>query len=217
MRKLAWFTGGFGAACLLFCYLLDGWIPAVVCALLCALSLLVTHFTRPGKSELPDISLLPRHRRVLFRMFRRAGAIFLGCTIAFLWFWGYALLFRAPAERLAGTTTVISGEVASYPEETSIGGYSVTLRLDGDFRTPDVLLYGSAAWGSLKPGDRVTCTVRLKSSETLYGDETTYYTAKGVFLLGYCNDAPFVERAGSVPFRYWPDLCARAQIGRAHV
>ena len=210
MRKLTWFAGGFGIASLLSCYLFDGWVPAIICALLCTLSLLFWYTSRPKGYESPDVSLLPRRRRLPFQMFRRAAALFLGGALAFLWCSAYAALYRAPAAELAGTTQTISGEISSFPESTSIGGYSMTVRLDGDFRSPDVLLYGSAEWGDLKPGDRVTCTARLKSSGILYGDETTYYTAKGVFLLGYCNDPPQVERADSIPFRYWPDLCADA-------
>ena len=209
MRRLAWLAGGFGAACLLSCYLFGGLIPAVVCALLCGLSLLIWYGVRPKGYESPDVSLLPRRRRMPFQIFRRAAALFLGGALAFLWFSAYFTLFRAPAAELAGTTRTIFGEISSYPEETSIGGYSMTVRLDGDFRSPDVLLYGSTEWGSLKPGDRVTCTARLKSSDLLYGDETTYYTAKGVFLLGYCNDPPQMKRAKFIPARYWPDLCAK--------
>lgn len=209
MRQLAWFAGGFGAACLISCYLFNGILPAVLCILLCALSLLVWYGTRPKGFESPDPSLLARRRRLAFQLFRRTAALSLGAAAAFLWYSGYSALFYAPAARLAGTEQTISGEISSYPEETSIGGYSMTLRLDGDFRSPDILIYGSEDWGDLRPGDRVSCTARLNSSEFLYGDETTYYTAKGVFLLGYCNDAPVVERADSIPVRYWPDWCAR--------
>lgn len=210
MRKLAWFAGGFGIACLLSCYVIGGILPAALSALLCVLSLLVWQAVRPRGAENHDVSLFPRRRRLLFQVSRRAAALCLGGALAFLWFLGYTALFRAPAEELAETEQTISGTVSSYPEETSIGGWSMTVRLDGDFRSPDVLLYGSEDWGGLKPGDRVTCTARLKSSELLYGDETTYYTARGLFLLAYCDDPPEVEYAGFVPLRYWPDLCARA-------
>lgn len=210
MRKLVWFAGGFGAACLLCCRAYIGIVPTVLCALLCMLSLLVWYGARPKGYEPPDPGLLPRRRRLPFQIARRTAALFLGAVLALLWVRAYSALFRAPAEQLAGTTRTISGEVSSYPKPTSIGGYSMTLRLDGGLRSPDVLLYGSAEWGDLKPGDRVTCTARLKSSELLYGDETTYYTAKGVFLLGYCNNPPRAERAERIPFRHWPDLCARA-------
>lgn len=210
MRKLAWFAGGFGAACLLSCYTVTGTLPAILCALLCVLSLLIWFGARPCGPEPPDPALLPRRRRLPFQAARRAAALFLGAVLAFVWVHAYSALFRTPAEQLAGTTSTISGEVLSYPKATSIGGYSLTLRLDGGLRSPDVLLYGSADWGTLKPGDQVTCTARLQSSELLYGDETTYYTAKGVFLLGYCNDPPQAEPAERIPVRHWPALCARA-------
>ncbi len=210
MRKLAWFSGGFGAACLLSCYAVKGFIPAVSALLLFACGMLVCQFTRPRNLESRDLSLLPSRRRISLQIARRSAALFLGAAMAFLWFWGYSALFYAPTESFAGTEQTISGEVSSCPEETSIGGWSMTLRLDGDFRSPDVLLYGSEDWGDLKPGDHVTCTARLKSSDFLYGDETTYYTARGLFLLAYCNDPPTVVRANSIPVRYWPDLCAKA-------
>jgi len=129
-------------------------------------------------------------------------------VLAFGWFAGYSVLFYEPTKHLADTEQPLSGTVLSYPDKTSIGGYSVTVRLDGDFRAPHVLLYGSEDWGDLEPGDRVACTARIKASDRLYGDETTYYTAKGVYLLAYCNDPPQAEWAETVPFRHWPALCA---------
>lgn len=208
MRKLAWFSGGFGAACLLSCYRWGGLWPAVAAAAVWLLSLVLWRYSRPRKDEPADVSLLRRPRRILFETSRRLTAVCLGGVVALGWFAGYSALFYRPAAELAGTEQVISGTVVSYPEETSIGGYSMTVRLDGDFRAPDVLLYGGEEWDGLKPGDRVSCTARLKASDRLYGDETTYYTAKGVFLLAYCNDPPEVEWAEKVPARYWPALCA---------
>ena len=210
MRKLAWFAGGFGAACLLSCFVAEHLLFAVIGAVLCMISAAVFVLTRPHKTEAPYIHLLSAGRRVFFSAARRFSAFFLGCTLAFLWFVGYTALFRTSADNLADTEQVISGTVTSYPQETSIGGYSVILRIDGNFRSPDVLIYGNAEWGALVPGDRISCTARLKSSEFLYGDETTYYTARGLFLIGYCNDTPAAERATSVPLRYWPTFCAHA-------
>ena len=210
MRKLAWFAGGFGSACLLSCFAAEHLLFAVVGAVLCVISAVLFFLTRPRKNENPYLHLLPAFRRVLFSVSRCAAIFFLGCALAFLWFIGYSALFRTTADTLAGTEQVISGTVTSYPEETSIGGYSVILRIDGDFRSPDVLIYGNADWGDLVPGDRISCTARLKSSEFLYGDETTYYTARGLFLLGYCDDAPTVERIDSVSLRYLPTFCAHA-------
>lgn len=213
MRKLAWFSGGFALACLLSAYALGGLLPALIAAGIFAAALTAALATRPRGTESPDLSLLPAGRRAVFQIVRRLAALCLGAALAFGWAAGYAALFRAPAEALAGTEQAITGTVASYPQETSIGGRSLTVKLDGGLTAPDVLLYAGPDWAGLRPGDRIACTARLKSSDFLYGDETTYYTAKGIYLLAYCNDPPQAERAETVPLRYWPALCAHALRG----
>jgi len=209
MRKLAWFAGGFGLACLLSCYMDTNALFFAICGALCLILLTVWCFTKPHRDGNLRIFQLPRLRQIFFRIGRHGAVFFFGCALAFLWVVFYAMLFRVPAAELAGTEQTVSGTVTSYPEETSIGGYSVILRLDGGFRAPDVLLYGNEKWGGLAPGDRVTCEARLESAEFLRGNETTYYTARGLFLLGYCNAPPVVEKAESVPMRYRPVLCAK--------
>ncbi len=210
MRALAWFSGGFAAACLLACYGWGGLLPGGAAALLWAGMLAVRQATRPRAGEHLDLALLPVARQRLFGAARRVAALCLGGVLAFGWFAGYSSLFYAPAQALAGTEGPISGTVSSYPEQTSIGGWSMTLRLDGGLRAPDVLLYGDETWGGLKPGDRVTCQARLEASTWMYGEQTTYYTARGVFLIAYCNQSPLeVQQADAVPLIYWPDLCAR--------
>ena len=213
MRKLAWFSGGFALACLLSAYALGGPLPALIAAGLCAGAFAALLLTRPRGFESPDLSLLSAGRRAAFQIARRLAALCLGAALAFGWAAGYAEIFRAPAEALAGAEQTLTGTVASYPRETSIGGRSLTVKLDGGLAAPDVLLYAGADWADLRPGDRITCTARLRSSDFLYGDETTYYTAKGIYLLAYCNDPPQAERAEAVPLRYWPALCAHALRG----
>lgn len=208
MRKLAWFAGGFGLICLLCCYGMGGFWAAVA-AVLGLLAAVLWRSVRPQQTEPVDVTLFRVSRRVAFEVSRRLTALCLGGVLAFGWFAGYSALFYEPTSELAGTEQTISGTVISYPKETSIGGWSMTIRLDGDFRAPDVLLYGSEEWGGLEPGDRVTCAARVKASDLLYGDETAYYTAKGVYLLAYCNDPPEAERTEGVPLRYWPALCAK--------
>ena len=209
MRKLTWFAGGFGVACLFACYGLGGVWAAVTAAVLLVLAAAVWLRTKQKSGESVDVRQFPRPRRAAFEAGRRLTTLFLGALLAFGWFAAYAGVFYQPTGELAGTEKSISGTVTSYPVETSIGGYSMTVRLDGDFRAPDVMLYATEDWGDLKPGDRVRCEAHIKASDMLYGDETTYYTAKGVYLLAYCNDPPEAERADSVPFRHWPALCAQ--------
>jgi len=213
MRRLAWFSGGFAAACLWACYGEGAAFP-VIAAVLTALSLAVWLRTRPRENEHPILLRRPNQkgplsRYTLFQISRRGVALCLGGLLALGWAGAYFTLFRAPAEEWVGEKREISGEVSSYPAPTSIGGWSMTVRLDGGFFAPDALVYAPEDWGTLKPGDRVTCTARVELSTRAYGDETTYYTAKGVYLLAYCNDAPEITFAERIPVQYWPALCAR--------
>lgn len=211
MRKLAWFAAGFAAACLWACYDLG---PVYLLGpLLPALGVWLS--TRPRGSGEAILLRRPagkdlRPRYKLYQLSRRALAFCLGGVAAFGWAGVYSALFRAPAEGFVGEGVPISGQVSSYPVPTSIGGWSVTLRLDGGFFAPDALAYGPEEWGTLKPGDRLTGTARVKSSRRAHGDETTYYTAKGVYLLAYCGDDVEIAAADRIPARHWPALCAHA-------
>ena len=210
LRKLAWFSAGFAAACLWCCY--DGpGLTQLLIPLLLALAVWLTARPRPG--EHPILLRRPKDqgplsRYVRYQLSRRALALCLGALMGFCWATAYFILFRVPAQQRVGEDVPISGEVSSYPMPTSIGGYYVTLHLDGGLFAPDALAYGPEEWGTLKPGDRVSCTAQVKSSTRAYGDETTYYTAKGVYLLAYCRGEAELKTADRVPLHHWPALCA---------
>lgn len=209
MRKLAWFTGGFGAACLWACYGLQGlsWLSSI---LLLVWPIWLATRPRPGEAPILLRRGENKKRYWWYQISRRALALCLGALAAALWAATYFSLFRAPAERMAGEEVSISGEVASYPVETSIGGYSVTLRLGEGLLAPDALAFGPEDWAGLKPGDRLSFIGRLRPSDRAFGDETTYYTAKGVYLMAYCRGETELVPAPTVPPRYWPALCTRA-------
>ena len=179
MRKLAWFSGGFAAACLWACYFEAGGPAFLAAAALLGASLAVWVCARPRRGEGPVPLRRPRDKGALSRYVRwqcsrRAVAFCLGGVLALGWAGAYFALFRAPAEGWVGEDVALFGEVASYPVPTSIGGYSVTVRLDGGFFAPDALAYGPEDWGGLKPGDRLACSARVRLSDRAYGDETTY-------------------------------------------
>lgn len=202
MRKLAWFVAGFAAACLLCSYAApDLWRPLLAGSAALTLAVLIPWQTLRRRDP-------PRGQA--FAILRRVFALALGTVTAAGWFGGWSALFRTPAASMAGETRTLSGTVLSYPEGTAIGGYALTVTLDGGVTAPDVQLYATADWGELQPGDQVTFTARLVTAETLRGEETTYYTAKGVFLLGYCGDAPSaVSRPDHPPLRFLPVRCAK--------
>ncbi len=212
MRRLAWFSGGFGLACLLAVYGFGGPPAALASAALLILLLAVWQIARPKTGEERTASRRPARpfsRPWLWRVSRRGTALCLGGLLALGWCAAYTAVFYTPSQAYVGEETPLSGTVTSYPKATSIGGWSVTVSLDGGLAAPDALLYGSEDWGGLTPGDRVSCTARVTPATRLRGDDTTYYTAKGVYLLAYCDDPPAVEKASSVPIRCWPAVCAQ--------
>ena len=212
MRRLAWFSGGFGLTCLLAVYGFGGPIAAAAAAFLLAALLVLWQAVRPKTEEERMASRRPANplsRRWLWQLSRRGAALCLGAVLASGWSATYTEIFYTPSQRYVGDETSLSGTVASYPKETSIGGWSMTVSLDGGFAAPDVLIYGAEDWGGLEPGDRVSCTARVTPATRLRGDDTTYYTAKGVYLLAYCNDPPAVEKASGLPIRCWPAVCAQ--------
>lgn len=207
MRRLAWFSAGFGAACLLASYGLGGLRAAAGAASLCLAALAFWLRSRARSGEFVVPARFPARRRRVFAVSRRAVALLLGAALAFLWSAAYAGLFRDPALALVGDDRAVCATVRTAPTATSIGGWSMVVRLE---EGPDVLLYGGPDWGEVRPGDRVRCTARLRPADNLYGEETTYYTARGVYLLGYCNDPPETERPDTPPLSCWPALCAQA-------
>lgn len=212
MRRLAWFSGGFGLACLLAVYGFGGPAAALVTAVLLIALLAMRRICRPRTGEERLASRRPAKplsRPWLWQASRRGVALCLGGLLAFGWCAAYTAIFYTPSQAYVGEETSLSGTVVSYPKETSIGGRSVTVSLDGGPAAPDVLLYGSEDWGGLAPGDRVSCAARVTPATRVRGDDTTYYTAKGIYLLAYCDEPPAVERASSVPLRCWPVFCAQ--------
>ena len=199
MRRLAWFASGFGAMCLVLCYV-SGAAGPVLGALAALLALGVGAVLLSGRRTL---------RRAVADCARRTLAVCLGLAAALGWFTLWTAVFRAPADAMAGQTLALTGCVRTYPQGTAIGGYSAVVALDGGFAAPDVLVYGGEDWGSLVPGDHVTFTAALRASDRRRGDETTYYTAKGIFLLGYCKgDVTLSGHSDSL--RSLPARCARA-------
>ena len=211
VRKLAWFSGGFAAACLWASCRGTGPLPAGTAGVLLAAALCAWLASRPRTDGDALFLRFPGEQKTRYAVYqtaRRGVALALGAVLALGWAGAYFALFRAPAEEWIGDDTALSGEVSAYPSPTSIGGCSVAVRLDGGFFAPDALAYGPADWGDLRPGDRLSCAARVISSQRAWGDETAYYTAKGVYLIAYCDDGAEITPAGRVPFRLWPAVCA---------
>lgn len=190
MRKLAWFAAAFSLAAFLAVYLLPEQI-LVPAGAICALAAMTGLLLR-GKARL----------RMLLVCF--------GLAAGLCWTGAYSGIVRALALRLAGTETQVEAVVADWPQENR---YSTSVLVevetaqDGTVKT---LFYLSGEGADdLRPGDRLTITASFRMADTMAGEETDYYYAKGILLMGSCEEWA-VERPERVPVKYWPAMVSRA-------
>ena len=133
-----------------------------------------------------------------------------GLATGLCWTGTYSGIVRAPAIRLAGTETQAKAVVADWPQENDYStSVLVKVRLkDGGAVKALLYLDGEEAM-DLRPGDRLTMTASFRMADTMAGEETAYYYAKGILLMASCEEWT-VERPERVPVEYWPALVSRA-------
>lgn len=191
MRKLAWFAVAFSGAVFLAVYLLPEvvLVPAGAC---CALASL-TGLPLRGKARL----------RILLICF--------GLAAGLCWTGVYCALVRAPALRLNGTETTVTALVADWPQEHDYSTSVLAEVYGEDGSGVKTLLYlnGEEAAG-LRPGDRLTVTASFQMADTMAGEPTSYYYAKGVLLIGSGGKKWTAERPAQAPVGCWPALFSGA-------
>lgn len=186
VRKLALFAAPFAAATVLCCYAVTA-KTALWLGCLCALFAVPCVFLQ-GKTRIRG--LLPA----------------LGAAVGFLWFAGWTAVFVSPALELADTTATVTATVVDYPVDMD-SGVSLDVRLEDGTAVRLYVRFDYAA----EPGDKLTVTAKFARADFLFGEEFTYYTARGVFLLAYANEGD-VERtpAEHTPIRFLPRVWAHA-------
>ena len=132
-----------------------------------------------------------------------------GLAAGFLWTAVYQQWVFRPARELDDRTVRLEAVVEEYPQQTDYG-YSVVVRCrTGGLQTLLALLYVDDQGAQLRPGDRISvithCTLADRS---LSGEEITYYTAKGIFLLGETYGALEANRPEVPAPAFWPALAA---------
>lgn len=171
MRKLAWVAAPFCAGVFLAQYLLPeaAWRWAALLSLLLFAGLVLAGG--------------PKRTRLALA----------GLAAASGWCALFHAVVYAPAEARVGTEGAFSAVVLDVPTDT---GYGVRLpvRLEGEGRTVDALLYLDETASSLEPGDRVRGEGSIRSAAWSRGEAVTWYTAKGIFLRVYGEENWTVER-----------------------
>ena len=184
VRKLMWFTLGFGGACAFGAYLYGG------------------IFLIPGACILLFGASLCALASLKWKPVRSAGMILLGCALGFGWFWCYNALYLGDAAKYDSETFCITVEVTDYSWEGSYGTVcDATLALNGKSYAIRLYLKGER---TLVPGDRITGNFRLRLTTDDGERDGTYHQGKGIFLLGYQTGTVTVTEAEFLPTRYYP-------------
>lgn len=165
MRRLMWFTLGFGAACALSAYFwLTGglWIPALVMAVLFA-----------GAAFLS--------RRI--KWLRCVAAVCLGCAAGFVWFQLYSANYLSLAAELDGKIADTTAYCTDYSYQTDYGtAVEGVLRLEGKPFRAKFYVSGDI---DMEPGDVLRGAFEFRVTTPDGADEPTAHQGKGIFLLAH--------------------------------
>jgi len=189
VRKLMWFTIGFGAACAYCAYswTCEGLILAAICFLGIFAAMLLA-----GKS---------------MEKLYLAAAVSLGIALGCLWFQGYHRMVLEPAERLDGSTVDVTMYCTDYGKATDYGttveGF---LYVEG---IPCRARFYINAPVETEPGDILTGEFRLRTTTNPGKSAGNYLQGKGIFLLGYQREEAQLIKSDERPFWAYPAVLRR--------
>lgn len=182
MRKLMWFTIGFGGACGFSAYLMNGDIPlALLIACLMGAALLLLLGDRA-------------------KWLRIASVILLGATTAFVWIGFLDWSYLNEAKALDGKAVEATLSARDYSYATDYGS-AVDAELIHNGRTYQVRAYYSGDTPAF-PGDNLSGTFRFRLTLKTDTREATYHQGKGIFLLAYGDETVTVTDGTAKPRDY---------------
>lgn len=183
MRKLMWFTIGFGAACAF-----------------CAYFWMETYLDTAILAGVLGLGLVLLTRKV--RNFRVPAAIFLGVAAGFLMFHLYNNTTLSDARELDGKTQRVTVIVRDYSWDTNFGtACDGTVEL-GD-RSYPVRVYLNDET-DLAPGNRLKGAFEFEMTAGVGLEEVLYHRGQGTYLYAYQEGSVAVERCWSTPWRDLP-------------
>ena len=190
MRKLMWFTIGFGAAsafCAYFWVTEGLLIPAVILAVLFAGAFIGTKWVK---------------------QLRVVAAVLLGVSLGLLWFRSYSGQYLQKAGELDGKLADVQIYCTdySYPTDygTAVEGF---LYLDGKICRAKFYVNGQI---EMEPGDVLTGGFQLRVTTQDSEKGATTHQGKGIFLLGYQRDDAGLQKVANKPFWAYPAIFRQA-------
>lgn len=180
MRRLMWFSMGFGGACALGAYLFAPWMIwlTVAAGFLCVVAFLL---------------------RKKWKILRQTAAVLLGFAIGLSWFVGYDRLYLASARPADANRVDVVAFATDYSFENDYGSVvEAKLRLDGKTYRCMLYIYEDM---ELRPGDEIRGQFKLRLTHDGI-QEDTYHRGKGIFLLAYQSGNVTFTQKESVPNKY---------------
>ena len=167
MRKLMWFTLGFGAACACGSYLTNwfGWMIVIISVVVAAVMMAI-------KCE--------------NRVFRTVAMVCVGITAGILWFSAFDLIHLSGPRALNGQTIQTYIRASDYSRKTDYG-YAVDGQINLDGKIYDVCAYLDETQEPLQlvPGDLISGNFRFKVTTDGNMGDSTYHQGNGTFLIAY--------------------------------
>ena len=186
MRRLMWFTIGFGAAAAVCTY---GWItdglvfPAYIFAALFVLLLA---------------------GRELWKHLRIPAVVCLGIACGLLWFQLYSSTYLARTLPLDGQVADVTARCTDYGEATASGtAVDAVLYLDGVSYRTRLYLRGTV---DAEPGDVLTGAFRFRTAAPTGEFDTNTWQGKGIFLIGYQEEECQMKKLAESPSWAFPAM-----------
>lgn len=183
MRKLMWFTLGFGSVCAFCAY---AWVSeglltgAMVCVLLSVLFLLCSQKWSSAKI---------------------AAVILLGCGAGLGWFHVYHSSYLAPVMALDGNLAQVKAFCADYgvcnDRGTMVDGYVV---FNGKPYQVRFYVKGDIP---IEPGDLLDGVFKFRITTPGGQKDSTYHKGNGIFLLAYQKEDAQLQKATSIPWYFY--------------
>lgn len=182
MRTLMWFTIGFAAACFLGMYLVTG-------------AWLILLFGFVIAATVPLFLLKSKAARI-------TAVVLLGLSAGLLWQYSFDALYLQTARGYDGETVSAVATVSDYSFETQFG-VAVDGKISLDGKSYKVRIY-LTDYSELSPGGTIQADFRLRltTRDSLQG--STYHQGDGIFLLAYTRSDAKIQKAQSVPLKYYP-------------
>ena len=183
VRKLMWFTIGFGAACAFCSYCYVNWM------LWAFLGCIFTGIVFAAAAR-------------FCTWFAHGALVILGVGLGFGWFWVHDSAYLSQVKALDGKTITVTVTASDFNYATDYGtAVEGSIRLEG--KTYRVKLYLDGDW-EIYPGSQINGAFSVRFTAEGGHKDPTFHRSEGIFLLLYQRGAVDISEPEEIAVRYYP-------------